>query len=153
MCYIWYIFNIYQLAYLFLILFNLEVFWFLKWDFTSFPFCALPSLASPYRLVSMMIFREHLFIPSFDKYTLNYFHVQGNILGLEETPVTGQSCNGCERAYHERSSMKSDKITEEGSVSFRSEECFPRAGDSWPELCTMSRNYPGKKSLDILCAN
>lgn len=65
-------------------------------------------------------------MPSFNKYTLNYFHVQDNILCLGDTQVTGQSCNGCEHAYHERSNMKSAEIREEGDISFRSEECFPR---------------------------
>lgn len=105
--------------------------------FSLFLSC-LPSLASSYAFVSMTISREHLFMPSFNKYTLSYSYVHSHLL---ETKVMEQSYNRYEHASHERSSV-------EGHSSSWGKECFPRVGESWAELWAMSRQSLGEKSLE-----
>ena len=56
-------------------------------------------------------------MPSFNKCTLSYFLVQGNILGLVDTQVTEQSSNWRERACHERGKMGANGIAEQENVT------------------------------------
>lgn len=54
--------------------------------------------------------------------------------------MTEQSCNGYEYAYHGRSNMESDEVTEEGMSPSGVKSVF---------LGAMRRNYLAKKGLDI----